>query len=144
MTWSNKKGLIGYLQVLRYDGCKFLKCCSLPMKAAVCIRFLYYLNHAASYLQYHLEYKKPATKFPAILDSFLTEVHCGSTISGEPHHGWRWGGGRAVQLTLKLIKSHRIIFSTTQYKLQFCRQFSYSTFKASSKQPVQQEFRHFS
>jgi len=45
----------------------------------------------APYLQYYPEYKKPATKFPAILDGFLTEVHCGSTVSGKPHHGWWWG-----------------------------------------------------
>jgi len=37
-----------------------------------------------------LEYKKPATKFPAILDGIFTEVHAGSTVSGKPHHGW-WG-----------------------------------------------------
>ena len=36
------------------------------------------------HLQYHPEYKKPETEFPAILDSFLTEVHCSSTVSGEP------------------------------------------------------------
>ena len=40
---------------------------------------------------YHPEYKKPAAKFPAILDSFLTKVHCSSTVSGEPLHVWRWG-----------------------------------------------------
>ena len=49
----------------------------------------------ASYLQCHPEYKKPATNFPTILDSFLTKVHCGSAVSGKPHHGWRWGGGKA-------------------------------------------------
>ena len=85
VTRSGKKGLIAHLQVLRYDSSKFFKCCSSPMKAATCIRFSHY---AASYLQYHPEYKKPATKFPAILDSFLTEVHC---VSFEHHHGWRWG-----------------------------------------------------
>ena len=46
---------------------------------------IFTLFKPAPYLQYHPEHKKPATKFPAILDSFLTEVHCGSTVSGEPH-----------------------------------------------------------
>ena len=46
------------------------------------------------YLLYYPEYKKPAaaTNFPAIIDCFfLTEVHCGLTVSGEPHHEWWWG-----------------------------------------------------
>jgi len=42
----------------------------------------------APYLQYHPEYKKPATEFPAILDSFLTEVHCGSTASFRRASSW--------------------------------------------------------
>jgi len=44
VTWSDKKGLITHLQVQRYDGFKFLKCCSSPMKAATRIRFSHYLN----------------------------------------------------------------------------------------------------
>ena len=52
---------------------------------------IFTLFKQASYLRYHPEYKKPATKFPVILNSFLTKVQCGSTVSGEPLHGWRWG-----------------------------------------------------
>ena len=39
VTWSDKKGLITHLKVLRYDDFKFLKCCISPMKAAMYIRF---------------------------------------------------------------------------------------------------------
>jgi len=40
VTWSDKKGLIAYLQVLRYDlGYDGFKRCSLPIKVSACIRF---------------------------------------------------------------------------------------------------------
>ena len=40
----------------------------------------------------YVEYKKPATKFPAGLDGFFFQHkdHSGSTISGDPHHRWCW------------------------------------------------------
>ena len=41
----------------------FSKCCSLPMQ--LYMHKIFTLFKPTSYLQYHLEYKKPATKFPA-------------------------------------------------------------------------------
>ena len=86
VTWSDKKA---YLQVLRHNSFTVLSVVAYQWKQLHAYDFT--LFKPASYLQYHPEYKKPATKFPAILDSFLTEVHWGSTVSGEPHRG---GGGK--------------------------------------------------
>ena len=69
MTWSDKKGLIAHLQVLRYDGSKFFKVLWLANESNY-MHKIFTLFKPASYLQYHPEYKKPAAKFPDILDSF--------------------------------------------------------------------------
>ena len=92
VTWSNKMGLIAHSQVLRYNGFNFSKCCSSPMKVATHIRFSHYLI----YFQYHPEYKKLATMFPAILDSFCT-IAWPYQVSG---NGWWWGRweGRVYEL----------------------------------------------
>ena len=76
LVWQ--KGLIAYLQVLKYDGFKFFKCCSLPMKAAMCIRFSHYLNQLLTFIIIH-NTKIQQQSFPPFWIVFLTKVHYGLT-----------------------------------------------------------------
>jgi len=63
----------------------------LTNEAATNIHKIFTLFKLTSYLQYHPEYKKPATRFHAILDSlFFTKNNSGLTVSGKPHHRWWW------------------------------------------------------
>lgn len=55
----------------------------------MCIRY-FIVFKPTFYLQCHLEYNKPTTKFPTILDSFLLRV----TVAPLHHAGLTLGGGR--------------------------------------------------
>ena len=64
------------------------ECCSLPLEAATCKKC-----KAPSYLQYYLQYKKPATKFPAILSRLtLAPLYQANLTMGGGGGGGGWAG----------------------------------------------------
>ena len=70
VTWSDKLSPIKVFRVLQLaNGSNYVHKILTPYK-----------------LQYHLEYQKPATDFPAILDGYFTMVHSDCFVSGKPHH----------------------------------------------------------
>ena len=72
MTQSDKNGLVAYLKVSKNASFKYLVCCSSPMVEAKCTKFHTMYNNS---LPSRASTVEVATiKFPAILDSFYTEV----------------------------------------------------------------------
>jgi len=65
------------------------------MKAATCIRFSHYFK-PASYLQYHPEYKKPATKLLTLLDSFIPRFTLAQLYQASLTKGGGVGGGKGI------------------------------------------------
>ena len=63
------------------------------MKAATCMAFT--LFKPTSYLQYHPQYKKPVTTFPAILDGLLPRLTLVWLYLVSLTMGDDGGGGRA-------------------------------------------------
>ena len=57
--------------------------CSSQMETAMSILS----SHNYTFLQYHLEYKRSATKFPRHFKLLFTNVYSSLTVSGEPYNG---------------------------------------------------------
>jgi len=97
VTWSDKKELITHLQALRYTydayyGFKFLKCCSLPMNAAMGIRFSHYLKQLLTFniIQNTRNQQQSFPPFYIVFKPKFTAARQGSLIMGGVE-----GGGRA-------------------------------------------------
>ena len=97
VTESMKTGLIAYRQVLKKAGYNYSKCCSPPMAEATRKQFSHIMQHTLPL--------KPSSsqvdKFPAILDSFSTEVGSHMVVSGELNNGREAGGQMAREGFMK-------------------------------------------
>ena len=78
---------------------KYLECCSSPMEAAMCIK-VFTVFEPASYLKFHVENNKRATKFPTILDSVLLRFTLAQMYQAGLNMG-HGGGGEWPRLQLK-------------------------------------------
>ena len=63
------------------------------MEVATYVHKMFTLFKPTPYLQYHLEYKKPATKFPAILRFFLKKYFYQPGFIGQASPWVVVGGG---------------------------------------------------